>query len=172
MNFDPALITSLVHLTDRMKLDMAQVNSRMNALEQKVILDFQFNLTFLWILLSAWFSFESIFFFLITFKYWSKGILFSTRSIFNITIHCNFRLFSNWFIYKLVWLLEITFPDLFLLSIQQNSSEKFDGFDIFLESKFSGIFLTSLHELLTFFKHHFYVFFHFCKWTIFFFLFL
>jgi acyl-CoA-binding protein len=43
-NFDPALIQSLVHLTDRMKLDIAQVNSRISALENKVILpkDFLF----------------------------------------------------------------------------------------------------------------------------------
>lgn len=36
LNIDPSLLTHLVQLTDKMKIDLQQVNSRMNVLEQKV----------------------------------------------------------------------------------------------------------------------------------------
>lgn len=37
LNIDPSLVTHLVQITtDKMKLDLQQVNSRMNVLEQKV----------------------------------------------------------------------------------------------------------------------------------------
>lgn len=37
LNIDPSLLTHLVQITDKMKVDLQQVNSRMNVLEQKVI---------------------------------------------------------------------------------------------------------------------------------------
>lgn len=36
LNIDPSLLTHLVQITEQMKLDIQQVNSRMNVLEQKV----------------------------------------------------------------------------------------------------------------------------------------
>lgn len=36
LNIDPSLLTHLVQLTEQMKVDLQQVNSRMNVLEQKV----------------------------------------------------------------------------------------------------------------------------------------
>lgn len=37
LNIDPSLVTHLVQITtDKMKLDLQQVNDRMNVLEQKV----------------------------------------------------------------------------------------------------------------------------------------
>lgn len=36
LNIDPSLLTHLVQITDKMKVDLQQVNSRMSALEQKV----------------------------------------------------------------------------------------------------------------------------------------
>lgn len=36
LNIDPSLLTHLVQITDKMKVDLQQVNSRMNVLEQKV----------------------------------------------------------------------------------------------------------------------------------------
>lgn len=36
LNIDPSLLTHLVQITDKMKLDLQQVNGRMNVLEQKV----------------------------------------------------------------------------------------------------------------------------------------
>lgn len=37
LNIDPSLLTHLVKITEKMKVDLQQVNSRMNVLEQKVI---------------------------------------------------------------------------------------------------------------------------------------
>jgi hypothetical protein len=39
LNIDPSLVTHLVQITDKMKLDLQQVNNRMNVLEQKVVYD-------------------------------------------------------------------------------------------------------------------------------------
>lgn len=36
LNIDPSLLTHLVQITEKMKVDLQQVNSRMNVLEQKV----------------------------------------------------------------------------------------------------------------------------------------
>lgn len=36
LNIDPSLLTHLVQITEQMKLDLQQVNTRMNVLEQKV----------------------------------------------------------------------------------------------------------------------------------------
>jgi predicted DNA-binding ArsR family transcriptional regulator len=36
LNIDPSLLSSVVQLTDKMKVDLQQVTSRLNALEQKV----------------------------------------------------------------------------------------------------------------------------------------
>lgn len=36
LNIDPSLLTHLVQITEQMKVDLQQVNSRMNVLEKKV----------------------------------------------------------------------------------------------------------------------------------------
>lgn len=42
LNIDPSMLTHLVQITDKMKVDLQQVNSRMSVLEQKVISAFFF----------------------------------------------------------------------------------------------------------------------------------
>lgn len=47
LNIDPSLLTHLVQITDKMKVDLQQVNSRMSVLEQKVIFLLSYYATFL-----------------------------------------------------------------------------------------------------------------------------
>lgn len=47
LNIDPSIVTHLAQITDNMKIDLQQVNSRLNVLEQKVNFSLQWKLLFL-----------------------------------------------------------------------------------------------------------------------------